>query len=84
MKGYLKSILIISVKYTNVFDKAKYSSKDMALPKAIRNHVKQETHHQNICLQSTRTMNSFTNDAITFIIRAKENRKHLELQSLVK
>lgn len=29
-------------------------------------------------------MNSFTNDAINFIVRAKENRKHLELQSLIK
>lgn len=28
-------------------------------------------------------MNSFTNDAVTFIVRAKENRKHAELQSLL-
>ena len=75
--------------HSEVFTKAKYSSEDMALPEAIRNHVKQETHHQNIYiidrgLQSTRTMNSFTNDAVTFIVRAKENRKHVELQSLIK
>lgn len=75
--------------HSEVFTKARYSSEDMALPKAIMNHVKQETHHQNIYvidrgLQSTRTMNSFTNDAVTFIARAKENRKHIELQSLVK
>lgn len=76
--------------HSEVFTKAKYSSEDMALPQAIMNHhVKQDKHHQNIYvidrgLQSTRTMNLFTNDAITFIIRAKENRKHVELQSLVK
>jgi len=29
-------------------------------------------------------MTSFSNDAVTFIIRAKENRKHVELHSLVK
>jgi len=51
--------------------------------------VKQETHHQNIYvidrgLQSTRTMKSFSNDSVTFIVRAKENRKHVELQSLLK
>ena len=75
--------------HSEVFTKAKYSSEDMALPEAILNHVKQETHHQNIYvidrgLQSTKTMKSFTNDAITFIVRAKENRKHVELKSLVK
>lgn len=75
--------------HSEVFTKAKYSSEDMALPEAIMNHVKQDTHHQNIYLidrglQSTRTMKSFSNDAVTFIVRAKENRKHVELQSLVK
>ncbi|WP_298487258.1 IS4 family transposase [uncultured Maribacter sp.] len=75
--------------HLEVFTKVKYSSEDIALPEAIMNHVKQERHHQNIYvidrgLQSTRTMNSFTNDAITFIARAKENRKHIELQSLIK
>ncbi|OEK07646.1 transposase, partial [Flavivirga aquatica] len=75
--------------HSEVFTRAEYSSEDMALPEAIMNHVKQETHHQNIyvidrALQSTRTMNSFTDDAVTFIARAKENRKHVELQSLVR
>ncbi|NOR26914.1 MAG: IS4 family transposase [Lutibacter sp.] len=73
----------------DVFTKSKYSSENIALPEAIMNHVKQETHHQNIYvidrgLQSTRTMKSFSNDAVTFIVRAKENRKHVELQSLLK
>ncbi len=72
----------------DVFTKSTYSSENIALPEAIMNHVKQETHHQNIYvidrgLQSTRTMRSFSNDAVTFIIRAKENRKHVELQSLL-
>lgn len=73
----------------DVFTKSKYSSENIALPEVIMNHVKQETYHQNIYvidrgLQSTRTMKSFSNDAVTFIVRAKENRKHLELQSLLR
>ncbi len=73
----------------DVFTKATYSSEDIALPEAIMNHVKQETHHNNIYvidrgLQSTRTMKSFSDDSVTFIVRAKENRKHVELQSLLK
>jgi len=75
--------------HSNVFTSAKYSSEDIALPEAIMSHVKQETPHQNIYvidrgLQSTRTMKSFSNDSVTFIVRAKENRKHVELQSLLK
>jgi len=75
--------------HSDVFTKSKYSSEDLALPEAIMNHVKQEANHQNIYvidrgLQSTRTMKSFSNDSITFIVRAKENRKHVELQSLLK
>lgn len=73
----------------DVFTKATYSSEDIALPEAIMNHVKQETHHKNIYVidrgfQSTRTMRSFSDDSVTFIVRAKENRKHVELQSLLK
>lgn len=75
--------------YFDVFTKATYSSEDIALPEAIMNHVKLETHHKNIYvidrgLQSTRTMKSFSGDSVTFIVRAKENRKHIELQSLLK
>lgn len=73
--------------HSEVFTKTKYSSEDIALPEAIMNHVKQETHHQNIYvidrgLQSTRTMKRFSGNSISFIVRAKENRKHVELQSL--
>lgn len=73
---------------SEVFTESKYSSEDIALPKVILNHVKQETHHQNIYvmdrgLQSTRTMKHFSNNTISFIARAKENRKHVELESLI-
>ena len=73
----------------DIFTKSKYSSEDIALPEAIMNHVKQEANHQNIYvidrgLQSTRTMKSFSNDSVSFIVRAKENRKHVELKSLLK
>jgi hypothetical protein len=71
-----------------VFNTQKYTSEDMALPEVVTQHVKTEAHHRNIYvidrgLQSTRTMDAFSQDAITFIIRAKENRKYVELQSLI-
>ncbi|MFM7021802.1 MAG: IS4 family transposase, partial [Flavobacteriales bacterium] len=74
---------------SNVFTSPSYSSEDIALPEAVMNHVKKETHHQNIYvldrgLQSTRTINAFSKDSITFICRAKENRKYIELESFVK
>ncbi len=73
---------------SEVFTQAKYSSEDMALPEVIINHVKQDKHHQNIYvidrgLQSTRTMKDFSGNTISFIARAKENRKHVELESLL-
>jgi len=73
----------------DVFTKSKYSSEDIALPEVIMNHVKQDANHKNIYvidrgLQSTRTMKSFSNDSVSFIVRAKENRKHVELKSLIK
>jgi transposase len=65
------------------------SSEDIALPQVVHNHIKQETDHQNIYylldrgLQSTGNMQSFNKEQITFIARAKENRKYMELESLV-
>lgn len=49
-------------------------------------HVKKETNHQNIYvidhgLQSTRAMKAFRDYKITFVCRAKENRKHIEIES---
>jgi transposase len=72
----------------SVFTALSYSSEDIALPEVVRNHVKRENNHQNIYvmdrgLQSTRTMKSFSKESITFICRAKENRKYKELESFV-
>ena len=52
-------------------------------------HVKKESSHRNIYvmdrgLQSIRTMKAFGSNAITFICRAKENKKFVELESFVK
>lgn len=70
------------------FTSASYSSEDIALPEVVLSHVKKEKSHQNIYvldrgLQSARTMKSFSEDAIRFICRAKENRKYEELESLL-
>ncbi len=74
---------------SDVFTKSAYASEDIALPEAVMNHVKKESNHQNIYvmdrgLQSTRTMQTFIRESITFICRAKENRKYVELTSLMK
>lgn len=74
--------------HSNVFTSPSYGSEDIALPEAIMNHVKKETNHQNIYvldrgLQSTRAMKGFSTNAVTFICRAKENRKFVELESFV-
>ena len=71
-----------------VFTESKYSNEDTALPQVVRSHVKQETNHLNIYvldrgLQSTRTMKDFTKESVFFIVRAKENRKYIELESLI-
>ena len=73
---------------SNIFTSAKYSSEDIALPEVVMNHVKQEADHRNIYvldrgLQSTRTMKEFSRSNITFICRAKENRKYEEQESLI-
>lgn len=74
---------------SSVFTEARYTSEDIALPEVIMNHVKKEIDHKNIYVidrgfQSTRTMKIFTKDSVTFICRAKENRKYIELKSLMK
>jgi hypothetical protein len=71
-----------------VFTASKYGSEDIALPEAILKHVKKEANHQNIYvidrgLQSTRNMKNFSQEGVTFICRAKENRKHVELESFL-
>jgi len=71
-----------------VFNTQKYVSEDMALPEVVIQHVKKEANHQNLYvfdrgLQSTRTMEGLSKDAITFIVRSKENRKYVEQESLL-
>lgn len=73
---------------SSLFTDSKYGSEDIALPEVIRSHVKQESGHRNIYimdrgLQSTRNMREFSNENIRFIARTKENRKHVEVESLM-
>lgn len=73
---------------TKVFTTPSYSSEDIALPEAVLSHVKREGDHQNIYvldrgLQSTKTMESFNKESVKFICRAKENRKYVEIESLM-
>jgi hypothetical protein len=74
--------------HAGVFTDASYGSEDIALPEAVMEHVKKEPNHRNIYvldrgLQSTRTMKAFSAGQITFICRAKENRKFELLESLL-
>ena len=71
-----------------LFTDARYGNEDNALPEVVRSHIKQEPGHRNIYvldrgLQSTRTMRDFSREDITFIARSKENRKHVELESML-
>lgn len=71
-----------------LFVDPQYASEDIALPEVIRSHVKQQIGHRNIYiidrgLQSTRNLKDFSSESIGFIVRAKENRKHIELSSLL-
>lgn len=73
---------------SDVFTSSEYGSEDIALPKVVMNHAKQDAEHRNIYildrgLQSTRNMKDFSANSICFIIRAKENRKYVELKSLI-
>jgi transposase len=73
---------------SKVYNTARYSSEDMALPKVVMEHAQQQPYHRNIYvidrgLQSSGTMESFTKGSVPFIVRAKENRKYVELESLV-
>lgn len=73
---------------TKTFTSAEYASEDIALPEVIRAHVKLETGHNNIYiidrgLQSTRNIKTFSDESIRFIIRAKEKRKYVELESML-
>lgn len=72
-----------------IFNTQSYSSEENALPEAVLKQVKKDTDYRNIYiidrgLQSTRTMKDFTQKNIKFVIRARENRKHEEIKSLIK
>ena len=72
----------------DVFTAAGYASEDMALPEVIMGHAKKEDGHRNIYvmdrgLQSTRVMKTFDDQKVAFIVRAKENRKFVELESFI-
>lgn len=71
-----------------LFTTPRYSCEDNALPEVVRSHVRQQDGRANIYLldrglQSTRNMRDFSHEQITFIARAKENRKSVELESLL-
>jgi hypothetical protein len=72
-----------------IFNTQSYASEEKALPEAILKEVKRDTGHRNIYiidrgLQSTRAMKEFSQKNIKFVIRSKENRKHQEIESLIK
>ena len=71
-----------------VFNAQSYASEEFALPEAILKQVAKDTEHRNIYIidrgvQSTRTMKEFSEKKVKFVIRAKENRKHEEIKSLI-
>lgn len=72
-----------------IFNSQSYSSEEKALPEAILKQVKKDNDHRNIYiidrgLQSSRVMRDFSQENIKFVIRSKENRKHQEIESLIK
>lgn len=74
--------------HSDVFTAAGYASEDIALPEAIMGHVKKDDGHRNIYvmdrgLQSSQTMKAFNDKKVAFIVRAKENRKFVELESYI-
>ncbi|MFR9580376.1 MAG: IS4 family transposase [Rikenellaceae bacterium] len=72
----------------NVFTNPSYSSEDLALPEAIKNHVASPAYHDNIYiidrgLQSTAKMIDLDTDDIKFVGRLKESRKYKVVESIV-
>ncbi len=71
-----------------VFTEQSHCSEDVALPKVVFSHIKQQVGHTNLYvidrgLQSSRTMKDFSKQEISFVARLKENRKYEELESLI-
>lgn len=72
-----------------IFNTQSYVTEENALPEAILKQVKKDTEHRSIYiidrgLQSARTMKEFSQKDVKFVIRARENRKHVEIESLIK
>ena len=73
---------------SKVFTSSGYINEDMALPEVVHSHIKKQSDHTNLYvldrgLQSARNMQNFSNQKIAFIARIKENRKYVELESLL-
>lgn len=71
----------------DLFTDPAYCSEDIALPEVVSGHLKQQLGHRNIYvldrgLQSTRNMAVFNKGSVSFIARAKENRKYVELEPM--
>lgn len=89
-----------AVKYTLAFDgllpcsaqaftEKMYNSEEVALPQIVWQHVKQQAHHQNLYLldrgmQSSRSLQAFDEQKVSFVCRARENRKYEPLSNLLK
>ena len=88
-----------AVKYTMAFDgllpcsaqafsERRYNSEDVALPQIVWQHVRQQTGHENLYvldrgLQSARSLQAFEEQRVSFVCRAKENRKYEPLANLL-
>lgn len=89
-----------AVKYTMAFDgllpcsaqaftEKMYNSEEVALPQIVWQHVKQQTGHANVYvmdrgLQSSRSLQAFDEQKVSFVCRARENRKYEPLSNLLK
>jgi IS4 transposase len=72
-----------------VFSESSYNSEDVALPQLVWQHVSQQAGHENIYLldrglQSARSLEAFDQQQVSFVCRAKENRKYQLQANLLK
>ena len=72
-----------------IFNTQSYVTEENALPETVLKQVKKDAEHRNIYtidrgVQSARTMKEFSQKDVKFVIRARENRKHVEIESLIK
>lgn len=71
------------------FSESSYNSEEVALPQVVWQHVKQQAGHENIYvmdrgLQSASSLQGFDEQKVSFVCRAKENRKYEPLANLLK